>query len=364
MHMASMIEERTELRRALLEFTVDHLNDPVIVLDARGRAVGANQAAIERSALEVLEGLQSSGPLAHFWAELEGSGRASAEVPSPERVGARWSVSAFRVSTGFVLHLRDVPPDAGGQDGEPRRRLESLGLLTASIVHDLNNLLAPILLLTGALRRAPIGQVQDVAREIEITTGKAMELTQRALALVRPRSSRVERVNVGEVVRETRGLMERVVGEGVQLCLEIGPNLPDSLLDRERLLHALLNLAANARDAMPNGGKLTVRVAHVVPGGGELADAGSDYVSLTVADTGTGMSSEVRARLFERFFTTKTGHGTGLGLAAVRSFVADAQGLISVWSRPHCGTVVAMFFPRAQRNERPTLPAIPKPGVA
>jgi signal transduction histidine kinase len=362
--MASMIEERSELRRALLEFTVDHLNDPVVVLDSRGRAVGANQAAIERSALELLEGLESSGPLAQFWAELEGSGRATVEVPSPESAGARWTVSAFRVSTGFVLHARDAAPEAGALDGEPRRRLESLGLLTASIVHDLNNLLAPILLLTGALRRAPISQVQDVAREIEVTTGKAMELTRRALALVRPRKSHLERVNVGDVVRESRGLMERVVGEAVQLNLEIGPNLPDALLDRERLLHALLNLAANARDAMPNGGKLTVRVAHVVPGGGEAGEAASDYVSLTVADTGTGMSSDVRARLFERFFTTKSGHGTGLGLAAVRSFVADAQGLISVWSRPHCGTVVALFFPRARRNERPTLRAIPKPGAA
>ena len=363
--MAGANNEGDELRQALLEYTVDHLGEPLVVLDERGQVLGANRTAREGPALELVDLLSVDGPLGAFWSELRARGQATAEVPAPGEPSRRWLLHAFAVRRAFVLRMRSCELSAGERADAEHRRLESLGLLAAGVVHDLNNLLAPIAILTETLARDSSDTARALAGEIRLAVERATELTRHALSVARPADSGAARLNVAEVVTALVPLIQRVVGSRVDVSLQASEDVPTALVDRARLEHALLNLAANARDAMPRGGTLTLRVAKVVPGDASAAEPDRcEYVALTVADTGVGMCSSVTDRVFERFFTTKHERGTGLGLAAVREFVRDAAGLISVSSRPGCGTAVAVFLPVVEREERPTLPALPKRTVA
>jgi CheY-like chemotaxis protein len=168
-------------------------------------------------------------------------------------------------------------------------------------------------------------------------------------------------VSLGDVVEELRALIGLVLGVEIDLVLSLDPDLGDAIVDREQLEQVLLNLAANARDAMPRGGRLTIGTANVTLGEPEACPLGcsaGEYVVLTVTDTGVGMSSHVRERLFERFFTTKApGQGTGLGLATAHRFVAQSGGAISVWSEPGAGTSVVAYLPRAMPSYAPRAPS-------
>jgi CheY-like chemotaxis protein len=157
-------------------------------------------------------------------------------------------------------------------------------------------------------------------------------------------------IDPGAVLAELKPLLERVVGAEVEVQVTAPTDAVAASLERERFEHALLNLAANARDAMPSGGRLTLSATRVSFEEDEVsaidgAGAGA-YVAIRVSDTGVGMTREVRERIFQPFFTTKeAGHGTGLGLEAVRRFVADSGGCISVQSEEGKGTTVSLHFP-------------------
>jgi CheY-like chemotaxis protein len=158
--------------------------------------------------------------------------------------------------------------------------------------------------------------------------------------------------------------MELVLGPGVELSLQLDPELGDTLVEREQLDHVLLNLAANARDAMPQGGKVTISTANV-PFGDETAASARctdalSYVSLTVTDSGEGMPPEVRDHVFERFYTTKAaGKGAGLGLATAYRFVKRSGGCIAVRSAPGQGTTITMYLPRVPSPAES--PVVPRP---
>lgn len=335
--MALKTDDDARLRGALQQYALEHTAEPLFVLDKTGRLIGVNRSARNCSAVAFANLLD--GPLAAFWSSLVSQSRAEAEVTAPGSTTARWEVSGVAVSEGFVVSVREYRPQASFSRGQ-QRRLECLGMLTAGIVHDLNNLLTPILILTERLALSASGETREALFELRSTVDKAMDLTRQTLAVARPRETGASLVSVGDVVQEMQTLIQRVVGDSVGVVVQVA-STPQAMLDRQRLEHALLNLAANARDAMPDGGTLTLQVARVT------TMSSTAYVGLKIIDTGIGMSSGVRARIFEPFFTTKNERGNGLGLAAVRAFVADSGGLISVSSRPRQGTAVAMFFPAA-----------------
>ncbi len=155
------------------------------------------------------------------------------------------------------------------------------------------------------------------------------------------------------MVVELRPLLERLVGGNVELALALDPELKVTVLDRSLLEHALLNMAVNARAAMPNGGTFTVATRNVTLGDDVVCGdnaPGGHYVALSVTDTGVGMSREVRERMFERFFTTKgPAQGTGLGLAMVRRFAKQSGGCVAARSEPGQGTTIALYLPTAPR---------------
>jgi two-component system cell cycle sensor histidine kinase/response regulator CckA len=219
------------------------------------------------------------------------------------------------------------------------QRLESVGQLAGGVAHDFNNLLSVILSCVDfASRELPADHpVRDDVEEIGRAADRAAALTRQLLMFSRREVVMPQVVDVAALVRDLERLLNRTLSERVALRISCGPDVVPVLIDPRQLEQVLVNLAVNARDAMPEGGTLSIAV------GG--TDGG---VRITVADDGVGMSPEVRERAFEPFFTTKeAGEGTGLGLASVHGVVTDAGGTIDISSEIGAGTVVTIFLPAA-----------------
>jgi PAS domain S-box-containing protein len=217
------------------------------------------------------------------------------------------------------------------------QRLESVGQLAGGVAHDFNNLLSVILTCVGfAQRELPADNpVREDVEEIGRAADRAAALTRQLLMFSRREVVTPQVVDVGALVRDIERLLNRTLSERVALRISIGPDVVPVLIDPAQLEQVLVNLAVNARDAMPHGGTLSIAVNGVRGG-----------VRITVADDGTGMPPEVRERAFEPFFTTKeAGDGTGLGLATVHGVVVDAGGTVDIHSEIGGGTVVAIFLP-------------------
>ena len=233
------------------------------------------------------------------------------------------------------------------------QKLEAIGQLTGGIAHDFNNLLTVILgnaeLMVERLTGHPA--LEEIARMTSAAASRGAELTSRLLAFARRQTLRPQTVDVGRQLQSIKGLLRRTLGEQVELGFRSASDVWPAEVDPGQLEVALLNLAINARDAMPGGGKLTMEV-----GNAELdEDYARDnpgarpgqYVVITVSDTGKGMSAEVVGRAFEPFFTTKeVGKGSGLGLSMVYGFVKQSGGHINVYSEEGVGTSIKLYFPR------------------
>lgn len=246
---------------------------------------------------------------------------------------------------GWIVSARDVTArNAAARDAQRAVRLESVGRLASGIAHDFNNYLTALVSLVAVIRRKlPMGRaIDDELTGLDEVTDKAAGLTRQLLAFARKQRVRPRAVDVSVLVAGIEGLLRQAVGSVVTLELALEPAPWTVEVDPGQLEQVLVNLAINARDAMPDGG--TVRLAtrnqaDVDPAGG--------WVVIEVSDTGQGMSDEVAAQVFEPFFTTKGDLGTGLGLAICHGIVSQAGGHIDVHSRPGEGTTFAVHLPRA-----------------
>ena len=236
-------------------------------------------------------------------------------------------------------------------------RLESVGQLAGGVAHDFNNLLSVILSCVdfAEQRLAPDDPVRGDVIEIQHAAERAAALTRQLLMFSRREVVQPTVFDLGDLVRGLETLLARSLGELVRLDLEIAADLPHVLADHARIEQVLVNLAVNARDAMPQGGVLRV----------DVRGAG-DGVAVTVRDEGTGMTPDVAARAFEPFFTTKErDHGTGLGLATAHGIVTDSGGEITIDSEPGRGTAVRFTLPAAAAPATsPRPPAVPEPQPA
>ena len=227
------------------------------------------------------------------------------------------------------------------------QRLEALGRMTGGVAHDFNNLLTPILagldLLAGRLKDDP--RNARLAQAALESAERARTLVHRLLSFTRREGTPDEDVDLAVLLGNLRPLLEQSVGPGVQILVEIHDRALHIRVDPAQLELAILNLAVNARDAMPGGGRLTLvgEMARARAGGGLKAGR---YVRLSLTDTGTGMDEETLRRAAEPFFTTKpVGQGTGLGLSMAHALAAQAGGALTLTSRPGEGTTVAFWFP-------------------
>ena len=236
------------------------------------------------------------------------------------------------------------------------RKMEAIGQLTGGIAHDFNNLLQAIgsaLYMLQPDRTAPGDSNSTAARALNMATmavERGATLTQHLLAFSRRQRLEPKTVDVGALVEGMSGLLERTLGGTIRIVTETEPGLWTARVDPNQLEMAILNLAINARDAMPDGGTLTIGTGNCPTDAEGRPDtlAPGDCVRITVKDTGIGMSDEIAARAFEPFFTTKgVGHGTGLGLSMVHGLAAQSGGTATIRSRVGVGTEVTLYLPRA-----------------
>jgi len=242
------------------------------------------------------------------------------------------------------------------------QRLEAVGRLAGGVAHDFNNLLTVILASTDLMRHQLPAGLQVDCDEITGAAQRARSLTQQLLAFSRRQILRPEVLDLNEVVRGTEGMLRRLIREDIQLVAHLAPDLGTIRADRGQLEQVLLNLAVNARDAMPEGGRLVISTrnhdcASPLLHQGVVQPPGR-YVVLEAADTGIGMDADTQQHIFEPFFTTKAaGQGTGLGLATVYGIVKQSGGYIWVYSEPGRGATFRIYFPRREETAAPPPPA-------
>ena len=233
-------------------------------------------------------------------------------------------------------------------------KMEAVGQLTGGIAHDFNNLLTGIVGSLDLLQtRLDQGRTENVARYINAamtSANRAAALTHRLLAFARRQPLIPKPVDANHLIVSLEDLLRRTIGEAIDLEIAAASELWCTLCDPNQLESALLNLAINARDAMPEGGKLTITTANASIAGSDAAAPAllpGDYIRIDVADTGTGMSAEVAARAFDPFFTTKPiGQGTGLGLSMIYGFARQSNGHVLIDSKHGAGTSVRLYLPR------------------
>jgi signal transduction histidine kinase len=250
------------------------------------------------------------------------------------------------------------------------QKMEAVGQLTGGIAHDFNNLLTSI---SGSLevlqQRLEAGHTAAAARHIteaRQAADRGASLTQRLLAFSRRQMLTPRPANLHSIASGMETLIRRAIGPGIAMRIEPAPDLWAALVDAPQLEQALLNLCINAADAMPQGGRLTIKTDNhsMAPARAAVCDlAAGDYVSLSVTDTGTGMDAAVARQAFEPFFTTKPlGQGTGLGLSMVYGFIRQSSGQARIESALGQGTSVCLLLPRYAGQVEPA--ALPAPAAA
>ena len=235
------------------------------------------------------------------------------------------------------------------------QKMEALGQLVGGVAHDFNNILAAIQAAFALLDRKVDGDMKFVVAEGRKAGERATKLIRQMLAFARRERLQTDIVDLRTALPEAREMLAHAVGTLVDCSVEVVPGTWPVLVDRQQLEVALLNLAVNARDAMPGGGGLTIAARNLGSSDTRPPELGSgDHIVIEVRDTGTGMDQATAARVFEPFFTTKaTGKGTGLGLAQVHGVVAAAGGAITVRSEPGTGTAFMMYLPRSAIVDKP-----------
>jgi len=229
------------------------------------------------------------------------------------------------------------------------QKMEAVGQLSGDIAHDFNNLLTIVVANLDRALRLPAGDQRTATALTNALTGarRAATLTDQLLAFSRKQPLNPEVQDVNAIVARMAQLVAATLPAQVTLATELASDLWPVQIDANQGENALLNLAVNARDAMPDGGRVTIRTTNVAAGSRADAPAG-DQVMIEVADTGTGMSPETSERAFEPFFTTKSvGKGTGLGLSQVYGFITQSGGTIAIDSVIGRGTAVRLFLPRS-----------------
>ncbi|MFC7529821.1 PAS domain S-box protein [Actinoplanes sp. GCM10030250] len=314
-------------------------------------------------------------PVDQRWASRRALHRGGGELP------VDIACSSLHTDTGMVIVVvvRDITERLAAEEERRRlreetdrqrlearmqqaQRLESLGQLAGGIAHDFNNLLAVILNYASFIIEDAAGSPPAVdAEQIARAARRGSDLTHQLLAFARREVIRPRPLNLNTVVTEVHQMLDRSLGEHIALTVRTTAGLPSVMADPGQLEQVLVNLAVNARDAMPTGGRLTIDTA-LVPVDAEHAAARAGlspgrYVRLRVSDTGTGMPKEVIDKAFEPFFTTKpSGQGTGLGLATVYGIITQAGGTVQIYSETGIGTTFTILLPATEVQAQEAAP--------
>ncbi len=352
---------------AILRATLETVRDGIAYFTSAGLLCACNAAflrLLDIPAGEARIGHATLVGLAAGRAEKILSPPAGASPEGQHMVWAGRELDVYKapVTTGgFLIGVSDVTARMRAENMvRQSQKMEAIGRLTGGVAHDFNNLLQIIsanldlAVASGEARGNPrLGQrLQNAMGAVS----RGSRLTGQLLAFARRQALVPRSVDLGRVIRDMTDLLRRTLGEQIQVEAVIAGGLWNTLADPSQVENAILNLAINARDAMPDGGKLTLEVANAFLDDAYCAQQGDinpgQYVMLAVSDTGAGMTPEVMSRAFEPFFTTKPeGKGTGLGLAQAYGFVKQSGGHIKIYSELGEGTTIKLYLPRTRRAE-------------
>lgn len=368
-----------EALRARIATALDQAGEAIAVLDIHGRVEFANAAFTEMMAFSGDE-VRGVGMDA-FAVSGSNDQELLAEIRATLRRGEVWkrrytsewadgprvrdaSVAPFRGAdgrlAGFIGVLRDVTREHQLEDElRQSQKLEAVGRLSGGIAHDFNNLLTVILGYAEVVAARPEAQaVSDAAKEIHRAAERAAELTRQLLTFSRRGTARAAGADLNAVVIELMPMLERLIGEHIAIDQHLDSNVGTVVADKGELEQIIVNLCVNARDAMPEGGRILVttslgRADRAPPGLRPKLSAGS-YAVLAVTDTGTGMTADIQARIFEPFFTTKQiGSGTGLGLSMIYGIAEQRGGAVHVESVAGRGSTLSVWLPLGRAAATP-----------
>jgi two-component system, cell cycle sensor histidine kinase and response regulator CckA len=364
------------MREALAETILESTADAIIAVDGAGVVRSFNRSAERtfRCRAEDMVGV-SAGELLHA-PELERAdwvARIPATVDAPtllvglRRDGTRFPaelvVTPFTVGTTqyTAWFVRDIS-DRADLEAQLRQsqKMDAMGQLAGGVAHDFNNLLTIINGWCETLASGAADERQCAIEQIGGAAARAATLTAQLLAFGRKAEISPRVVDLNQVIAEVAKMLGRVIGADVSLRIHAEPRPQFVRVDTGQMSQLLVNLAVNARDAMPRGGTLTISTSgsSLVPAEAELHSLEpGPYVCLRVADTGVGMSPDVASRIFEPFFTTKGQKGTGLGLATVYGIIRQAGGTIFVRSKPDEGAAFSILLPSVPRERSEETPA-------
>ncbi len=344
--------DQTEIR-----FLVEKNADGILVVDEEGVVLFANPAAADifgrphRSLVGTPIGVPvTAGETAEIAIHQPGGRQLEAEVRVVETV---WGHRPARLAS-----LRDISARKAIEERlSHAAKMEAVGRLTAGIAHDFNNLLTVVLgNLESAQRKLLVDQpaVSSALENAARGARRAAGLTHRLLAFARRKPLEPRIIDVNGLMSGMTDLLQRTLGEGIRVLTLPSPELWLVDIDPTELEAAILNLAVNARDAMPSGGELRVETQNLDldPDTALSLDLEpGPHVAISVTDSGLGMTADVLRHVFEPFFTTKGGRGTGLGLSQVYGFATQSGGGVAVHSRPGSGTTVTIYLPRADAEQ-------------
>lgn len=362
--------ESERLFRLLVEGVVDYA---IFMLDPQGQVINWNAGA------ERIKGYRAGEIIGrHFSAfytpEDRKAGKPQHSLATALREG-RFEAEGWRVRKDGSHFLASVVIDAIYENGEligfakitrditerrnaqlqlekvqrqlaEAQKMDALGQLTGGVAHDFNNLLMIVSGHVQAFKNATEPKYKRAAHAIELAAQRGAALTSQLLTFARRQRVNPESFDIGERVQAVREVLRSGLGSGSSLVINVAPDAWPVKVDPNEFEIALVNLVINARDAMPDGGVVTVTADNTVR-------AGEDFVAVSVQDGGVGIPEDVKSRIFEPFFTTKpVGKGTGLGLSQVHGFVHQAHGALELESELGKGTTITMFLPRSRTQVR------------
>ncbi|MGD0143033.1 MAG: response regulator [Rhizomicrobium sp.] len=370
---------RSEAERShqadVLQATLDSMRDGIAVFETDGTLAAFNQnffdllgfpATLAQSGAELkdfrsIDEARATG----IFANLPGGEPGDRGVR--RLVIANHELDLYRTAVpkdGFLIVAADVTARVRSEDAlRQAQKMEAVGHLTGGVAHDFNNLLQIVSANLDLVMADVRGNPQSASRlqSAIVAVERGAHLTTQLLAFARRQALEPRAIDPGRLMQDVTGLLRRTLGEQVEVESIVAGGLWNTVVDPNQLQNAILNLAINARDAMPEGGKLTIEVGNafldddyarrhseVIPG---------QYVMIAVSDTGLGMTPETVARAFDPFFTTKPeGRGTGLGLSQVYGFVKQSGGHVKLYSEVGHGTTVKLYIPRTRKPLESTIP--------
>jgi two-component system, cell cycle sensor histidine kinase and response regulator CckA len=365
--------KRAEVDRTRLATAIEQADEAVVITDAEGAieyvnpafeiGSGYTRAEVMGRNPSILKSGELDAAFYHtLWATIRGGGTWRGRLINKKKDGTLYyedaTISPVRNGAGavtsYVAVKRDVTASLALEaQFLQAQKMEAVGRLAGGVAHDFNNVLSVVLsyaeLIAGDL--PPESPHRADLEEIRRAGLRAAGLTRQLLAFSRRQVLEVKVVDLNEHLRGVKNMLAQLLGADVTLTILPAPNLWNVKVDPGQVVQILMNLAVNARDAMPLGGKLTIETANVVLdeayGAAHEGVRPGEYVQIAVSDTGSGMDSATRARVFEPFFTTKEiGKGTGLGLATVFGIVEQSGGHVCLYSDPGAGTTFKVYFPR------------------